>query len=456
MAVVAGVVAGVGQVASAQCGAAWDVSFCPGGVTSLGGAIAQIRCMEVFDDGRGPALFIGGTFEVVAGQVAWYIARWDGSTWESIPGITSTGGTNGYGVQSLEVHDDGTGPALFIGGHFGVAGVSSAYTGVVKWDGTSITACPGGWDQSFAGQIPALLSWNGQLLASALGSTYLPCSGVLGYGTIHVWDGVSWDCFFDCPHAISGASMVVHGGELFVRGLNICGCGAAFSCSASGCGKGGVLRVTPSGPVGTGLGQVHWCAPWDWSARALISWNGVLYSPGALGGATGGPPIAWDGASTWSGVGAGLDGSLSEVLAMEAFDDGCGEALYVAGLFPSIDGDVAGKGIGKLADGEWVPVGGGIVPVGGGSFAMRTFEDSAGRALYVGSVSQAGGMPATGIARLHLPAPIIDLDGDGKVGGADLGLLLAAWGSSDPAADLDHDGVVAGGDLGLLLAAWDV
>lgn len=49
-----------------------------------------------------------------------------------------------------------------------------------------------------------------------------------------------------------------------------------------------------------------------------------------------------------------------------------------------------------------------------------------------------------------------DLDGDGVVGGADLGLLLSAWGSCQPPcpADLDGDGVVGGGDLGLLLAAW--
>lgn len=47
-----------------------------------------------------------------------------------------------------------------------------------------------------------------------------------------------------------------------------------------------------------------------------------------------------------------------------------------------------------------------------------------------------------------------DLNGDGVVNGADLGALLAAWGSSDPAADLDGDGIVGGADLGLLLAGW--
>jgi len=48
-----------------------------------------------------------------------------------------------------------------------------------------------------------------------------------------------------------------------------------------------------------------------------------------------------------------------------------------------------------------------------------------------------------------------DLDGDGVVDGADLGLLLGAWDSTtNAAADLNGDGVVDGADLGLLLGAW--
>ena len=47
-----------------------------------------------------------------------------------------------------------------------------------------------------------------------------------------------------------------------------------------------------------------------------------------------------------------------------------------------------------------------------------------------------------------------DLNGDGRVDGGDLGLLLAVWGTSDPAADLNGSGTVDGGDLGLLLSAW--
>lgn len=48
-----------------------------------------------------------------------------------------------------------------------------------------------------------------------------------------------------------------------------------------------------------------------------------------------------------------------------------------------------------------------------------------------------------------------DLNGDGVVNAADLGLLVAAWGPCKGcAADLNGDGVVNAADLGLLVAAW--
>lgn len=47
-----------------------------------------------------------------------------------------------------------------------------------------------------------------------------------------------------------------------------------------------------------------------------------------------------------------------------------------------------------------------------------------------------------------------DLDGDGRVNGADLGLLFVAWGTSDIAADLNGDGIVDGEDLGLLFSLY--
>ncbi|MCA9284170.1 MAG: hypothetical protein KDA22_03075 [Phycisphaerales bacterium] len=51
-----------------------------------------------------------------------------------------------------------------------------------------------------------------------------------------------------------------------------------------------------------------------------------------------------------------------------------------------------------------------------------------------------------------VPCPA-DLDANDMVDGADLGILLGAWGTKGP-GDLDGNGTVDGADLGLLLGAW--
>jgi hypothetical protein len=46
-----------------------------------------------------------------------------------------------------------------------------------------------------------------------------------------------------------------------------------------------------------------------------------------------------------------------------------------------------------------------------------------------------------------------DLNGDGTVDGADLGILLGNWGNAG-AGDIDGSGAVDGADLGALVADW--
>ena len=58
---------------------------------------------------------------------------------------------------------------------------------------------------------------------------------------------------------------------------------------------------------------------------------------------------------------------------------------------------------------------------------------------------------STGGSGCQIPG---DINGDCQVNGADLGAMLAAWGSDDPGADIDGNGTVDGGDLGTLLANW--
>lgn len=68
---------------------------------------------------------------------------------------------------------------------------------------------------------------------------------------------------------------------------------------------------------------------------------------------------------------------------------------------------------------------------------------------------------AAGASELSIPvasaAPAAactgDLNGDGKVDGADLGILLANWGKPG-ATDLDGNGTTDGADQAILMGAW--
>jgi hypothetical protein len=83
--------------------------------------VGNVQAMTVFDDGSGPALYVGGSF-IDDGQFGdgkgWGLLRWDGRTWSHV------GPPNGIfdAVYALGTFDDGTGPALYAGGEFGVGG----------------------------------------------------------------------------------------------------------------------------------------------------------------------------------------------------------------------------------------------------------------------------------------------------------------------------------------------
>lgn len=82
-----------------------------------------------------------------------------------------------------------------------------------------------------------------------------------------------------------------------------------------------------------------------------------------------------------------------------------------------------------------------------GDYAVRIrrqdSQSSSARASIAFWIPEAGDEPLVG-----------DLNGDGRVNGADFGLLLTAFGTNDPDADLDGSGTVGGGDVGVLLANW--
>ena len=96
--------------------ARWDGTAWSGVGAGLGQPTGfwEVTAMEVFDDGSGPALFVAGAFDTVfGGQVARNIAKWDGHQWHPV----ATGRIGGW-VYDMEVYDDGRGPSLFLGGEF--------------------------------------------------------------------------------------------------------------------------------------------------------------------------------------------------------------------------------------------------------------------------------------------------------------------------------------------------
>ncbi len=96
------------------------------GITKNGQA-GGVRSLVEFDDGTGPALFAGGYFDHAGGVPAICVAKWDGTNWSALSGVPLAVGN---AVEALEVHDDGSGPALYEGSSVG----APAWLGVARWD----------------------------------------------------------------------------------------------------------------------------------------------------------------------------------------------------------------------------------------------------------------------------------------------------------------------------------
>ena len=76
------------------------------------------------------------------------------------------------------------------------------------------------------------------------------------------------------------------------------------------------------------------------------------------------------------------------------------------------------------------------------------------KAIFANPDAQEIPIDATSVLDLGDEPCLGDLNNDGEVNGADLGLMLVAFSGSDPNADLNDDGVVNGADLGLMLVGW--
>jgi hypothetical protein len=109
---------------------------------------------------------------------------------------------------------------------------------------------------------------------------------------------------------------------------------------------------------------------------------------------------------------------------------------------------------------SWYTIdGGGGTSTGGGFTLSGTIGQPDAGSMINEQFELVGGFWSGATAPSEPKCPIVgDLNCDGVVDGADLLILLGAWGAcADPAdcpADLNDDGAVDGGDLLILLGNW--
>jgi hypothetical protein len=274
---------------SGECEPFWATDeFCPVGLNG------EVASSVVWDDGSGPALYVGGGFTFAGCTETLRIAKWDGQEWAPL-GSGLQGGTF-PSVSALAVFDDGTGPALFVGGFFTIAG-GVTVNNIAKWDGVAWSPLAVGSEVGISGAVEALLSHQGALYAAG---SFTDAGGVFATN-IARWNGTMWS------------------------------------------------------PVGTGLngrviGLVEHVEPGSPTPR--------LFATGEFTTA-GGQPAAriarWNG-SQWSSLGSGLNGAGRAVFST---NDGSGPALYVGGDFTTAGG-LAALRIARWRNGVWSALGDGL------------------------------------------------------------------------------------------------
>jgi hypothetical protein len=281
---------------------------------AVGTGLRDVLSLAVFDDGTGPRLYAGGNFRVSTGQVADWIARWNGSAWEPIPGSALNGA-----ARALVVHDDGAGPALFIGGGF-TSAAGSPTARLAAWNGASWRTFSSGPSNNTIRSLHVHDDGTGTKLYAGGNFTQVDSSTLPG---IACWNGAGWS---GLGSGVTGTveRMETFAGKLYAAGnLTAAGGSPVRNIACWSTGAWSRLGTAPSDGVSLDVRAMRaWTSPQG--PRLLVT--GPFTQAGPL-------PVQriaqWDGAA-WSDVQRQTT-TTPEYLELALFDDGSGPAMYLGG-----------------------------------------------------------------------------------------------------------------------------
>jgi hypothetical protein len=292
-----------------------------------------------YDDGTGPMIYAAGrfTWENWSNQYVWHIAK------VSSGGFSDVGGGLPSPQQyaspwAMQVFDDGSGPQLYVGGNF-TTYPSIGSNNIVRWNG-AWSGVGGG----LSGVVGALCVFDDGTGPALYASTFVPVAGGGTVGALAKWDGVAWTIVapgitYNGQPALVGLAVFDDGSgpALFAGGLF----NAVNGIPVNGLAKwdGSSWSALPGLPLGP-INQVSALAVHDdgnGSALYASSLNSSLHFHGGV--------TRWDG-SSWSSLGSEPSWYISSLL---SFDDGqgAGPALYAAGPFSMVGGNVSSYGVGR-------------------------------------------------------------------------------------------------------------
>ena len=345
-----------------------------------------VRALRVWDDGTGPALYAGGSFTSIGATTAHRLAKYRGGIWSQV----GSGIDNG-GVSVFDVFDDGSGPALYVGGQFTSIG-GQYQPGLTRWNGSAFTFVPG--VQGGFG-VSALAHYDdGSGPALYAGGEFTAAGGVLAH-SIARWNGITWSAVGSMPvqttlivsaltvHAASSGTVLVAGGVFQPVSGNPSRNVAAWNGTAWS-------------TLGDGLDDPLTYSPDVFALASIDMGDGQgpsLYAGGQftrMGTVPIGAFVRWNG-STWGNAGMGIP--VPAVRSLLPVVDSSGPRLLVGGSFPRVGSTGADLGAGAggaavLAGGTLSALEPGSVLAGPSVRSLVYFDDGSGPALYVSAFFQ--------------------------------------------------------------------